>query len=187
LKRLSKLKQKRMKIKYNDTEFEIKNDRLAVRKAATPLIVKYRQLRTEYMSDIDKSFITEYDKQIKKYQTVLEQIEGKDGDVEEGKTYAEYRIEMDEKLKQAIDNKNADERVSIIQQEENEIESLIYLQLICYTDLMYKLYEQLIGDIKVINVNDDNYETFALEVLAGFFGISFARILESQNLKKTTN
>lgn len=179
-----------MIIKYKGKEFHINNDRLAVRKAATPLIVKYRTLRTEYFKDLDRAFIDEYDKQINKYSLAIEQVKLKNPNDKisdsDNRTYGEYLIELDEKLKNAIDTKNNDERVSIVLQAEAEIESMIYLQLICYTDLMYNLYNEMTGDISIIDVNDDDYEQFALGVLAGFFEISFASLLKSMNSKKIT-
>ncbi len=161
-------------MKFNGTEYTIKDNNLAINQASIPLLIKYRKLQAEYLDDIDTSIIDKYEHRISELKNAINDLSKlNESDIFEGEqTNGNKLIELRERLKEIEDLKASDEELQIISKMKNDIEALILTELSLDTALMSKLFSKiLIGDTSKIDYEHSDYRLFAMEVLANFFTV----------------
>ena len=77
---------------------------------------------------------------------------------------------LEEKLRDVKSKYENDEEVKIIEAMINDVEGLLLASLALNTPVMKKLFSKiLIGDLSKIDYSDEEYKTFAVNVLINFF------------------
>lgn len=150
-------------INYKGIEYKIKDSSLEIQQAAMPLLIEYRKMRAEYLDDIDRSLIDSYKIEIFNLETAISQVK-------DDETQTEYLKSLEEKLRDVKSKYENDEEVKIIEAMINDVEGLLLASLALNTPVMKKLFSKiLIGDLSKIDYSDEEYKTFAVNVLINFF------------------
>jgi len=165
-------------INYKGTEFQIKNNNLAIKKAGFDLLFKYRELQLKHLDILDTSIIDSYKKRMYEYETVIKQVsanqavQGYYKDEKEKKKDFKYLKDIEKKL---IDLKNEyenDNSIKVIKQAQSEIMGMIILRLTLEVESVKELFgAMLMGDLSVIDYESPEYSIFAMEALTYFFTI----------------
>lgn len=165
-------------IKYKDTEFTLKTDKVSVRKAAAPLMARYTKLCAYRLGDVDTREYNEYLKSFARLELAIEQVKGKnpqdkviDG---EEKTYGEYMNELEGRLDALKKEYENNTKVQIIADLVHKLRGQVTHDLIWETEDMSEFFSKALegGDISVINPEEPEYEMFSVKVLTDFFLVS---------------
>jgi hypothetical protein len=154
-------------IKFREYEFKVKDTRLDVKNACVPLLYKFNQLKEFYYEDIDISIRDEYNDKLTEKEVALNQLREKPELTDEDNTYI---ATLENAINELTEQMNKDIEIQKLNLKEQEALTYIIAELITDKKLMQGIFQKtLIGNTAKIDFDSDEYESFASEIVTGFF------------------
>lgn len=152
-----------MIVKQDNREYEIQENDLDILVKANPLIIRYKVLEEEHLFGIDFSILDEYEKRINNYETVIEQLSGRELSEDDAKYLESTKKNLEDVKLERTNNKRVASKLALKEQ----LTALILNELVSDRELMKKFYSRiLIGDLNAIDYTD---KAFAIQVVTAFF------------------